>query len=360
MLLKASRVAILVSLGIATFTYGSVGKHVTVRVEGKPVSVQTSAATVGDALSRAGIDVGPLDTVRPSPVSSIREGTTIDVQRAKPVTVLLDGKARTVMVTGLTVQQVLQQLAVRGQMADAVTPPRGARVEPGMTIIYSRAIGLIVVHDDQRQRVVTNAKTVGAVVRELGIKLGAHDMLVPPASARPTQGMTIQILRVGVRHEVVRSRMHYSTVLRRDRNLDYGTHKVIQNGRDGLRLIRYESRYVQGHKATRRIIGSQWLTTPIPRIIAIGAKYANCSCKSGTQTGGASWYGEANGMTAAHKTLPFGTVVRVENMANHKVISVTIRDRGPYVAGRVIDLSDEAFRRLAPLGSGVIKVRISW
>ena len=63
-------------------------------------------------------------------------------------------------------------------------------------------------------------------------------------------------------------------------------------------------------------------------------------------------------MTAAHKTLPFGTRVRVTNPSNGKVVEVVINDRGPFVAGRVIDLSSAAFTQLESLSRGVIDVTV--
>ena len=75
------------------------------------------------------------------------------------------------------------------------------------------------------------------------------------------------------------------------------------------------------------------------------------------QSGGASWYGSGrktangerfnpNGMTAAHRSLPFGTRVRVENTRNGRSVVVRINDRGPFVRGRVIDLARGPARAL--------------
>jgi rare lipoprotein A len=91
--------------------------------------------------------------------------------------------------------------------------------------------------------------------------------------------------------------------------------------------------------------------------------------------GGASWYGgngdgfhgrrTASGVTfntysmmAAHKSLPFGTRVRVTNVANGKQVVVKILDRGPYIGGRVIDLSKAAAQLLGMMGTGVARVRV--
>lgn len=64
-------------------------------------------------------------------------------------------------------------------------------------------------------------------------------------------------------------------------------------------------------------------------------------------------------MTAAHKTLPFGSEVKVTNSNNGKSVTVRINDRGPFVKGRIIDLSRAAFSQIADLNKGVVKVEIS-
>jgi rare lipoprotein A len=90
------------------------------------------------------------------------------------------------------------------------------------------------------------------------------------------------------------------------------------------------------------------------------------------QTGFASWYGSdfkgrktASGehydpekITAAHRTLPFGTVVRVINLRNNKSVTVRITNRGPFVRSRIIDVSRAAARQLNMMKSGVTRVRI--
>lgn len=64
-------------------------------------------------------------------------------------------------------------------------------------------------------------------------------------------------------------------------------------------------------------------------------------------------------LTAAHRTLPFGTWVRVENLSNKQTVEVRIQDRGPFVSGRIIDLSKAGARTIAMLGPGTAKVRLT-
>lgn len=91
------------------------------------------------------------------------------------------------------------------------------------------------------------------------------------------------------------------------------------------------------------------------------------------ETGMASYYGgkfigrptasgeifDATKLTAAHKKLPFGTKVKVTNLSNNKSVIVRINDRGPFVAGRIIDLSEAAAKKIDMISKGVVKVTIA-
>ena len=95
-----------------------------------------------------------------------------------------------------------------------------------------------------------------------------------------------------------------------------------------------------------------------------------------TETGLASYYGAGDGyngrktangeifnknkLTAAHKTLPFGTIVKVKNLQNGKTIKVRINDRGPFVKGRIIDLSEKAAKKIDMVKQGVGQVKLRY
>lgn len=93
---------------------------------------------------------------------------------------------------------------------------------------------------------------------------------------------------------------------------------------------------------------------------------------SNIQVGVASWYGAAfqgyptasgppfdmNAMTCAHRFLPLGTWIRVTDLVNYKSVTLKVNDRGPYVYGRVLDVSRAAARHLGFLAAGLAPVRI--
>lgn len=94
--------------------------------------------------------------------------------------------------------------------------------------------------------------------------------------------------------------------------------------------------------------------------------------KGYTEEGKASYYSRklqgrkmANGepyrkgkLTAAHKTLPFGTKIKVTNLQTNKTVKVKITDRGPFVKGRVVDLSEAAARKIGSVKEGVVPVKL--
>ena len=132
-------------------------------------------------------------------------------------------------------------------------------------------------------------------------------------------------------------------------------------------------RVVQGNLPSRRL-------RALPRAGPLGALLllllAGCARNVRTEApaeeGEASWYGPglygrktASGevlrpgtLTAAHRTLPFGTCLRVVNLENGRAVQVRVNDRGPYAAGRILDVSETAANALGMRGRGVTRVRL--
>ncbi|TKK66582.1 septal ring lytic transglycosylase RlpA family protein [Ilyomonas limi] len=98
------------------------------------------------------------------------------------------------------------------------------------------------------------------------------------------------------------------------------------------------------------------------------------ACKTVKENGVASFYADKfngrktasgavfrqNKLTAAHRTLPFGTKVKVKNLSNGQTVKVVINDRGPFVQGRTIDLSKKAAQKLGILRQGVAPVILKY
>jgi rare lipoprotein A len=118
---------------------------------------------------------------------------------------------------------------------------------------------------------------------------------------------------------------------------------------------------------------TRWLVLIALAIAACGAPPKKTTGQHGVQTGMATWYGgghhggptasgerfNKNAMTAAHRTLPMGTRVRVTNERNGRSVIVRINDRGPFGnKRRIIDVSEGAARKLGMIEAGVVPVRV--
>jgi len=124
----------------------------------------------------------------------------------------------------------------------------------------------------------------------------------------------------------------------------------------------------------KTIVRLAWLSCGIGVAMMVGCASAPTPApeSTGGEVGVASYYADRfhgrrtasgerydrNAYTAAHRRLPFGTHVQVINLNNGNTVDVRINDRGPFVKGRVIDLSYAAAKKLGMLRKGVVKVRI--
>ena len=328
------------------------------------MSITTFAGSVRELLDGYGVPLGPHDRVAPGTDARVSDGMAIRVMHAKEITVVLNGRSRTVYVTGPRVEDVLEHINVRLRQGDVVEPSRSARIEEGDVIVFREAVQVRVLIDGQDRRVITNAPSIAYLLDSMGVVLDKRDRVVPSAVSELDSGMRIRVVRVEVRRVTEQAAIPYGTnVIYSDRLLQ-GQRQVERAGVSGLEELTYKMRLEDGVEVSKQLIERRVLSEPVNQTLVIGTREPN------VQWGIASWYdwdgrsapcgGRLSGFYAAHRTLPCGTQVTVLNTSNGRAVTVVIRDRGPWVGGRIIDLSDEAFSRIAPLGAGTIRVRITW
>jgi rare lipoprotein A len=139
---------------------------------------------------------------------------------------------------------------------------------------------------------------------------------------------------------------------------------TVVSQKSGLRAVRQAS-LDQDRSAssmmTRRVAAVRKHTPPASRSAAGSSKMASHGVASfyseGTKTASGEKF-NALEMTAAHPTLPFGTKLRVTNLSSGRSVTVRVNDRGPYVHGRIVDVSYSAADALGMVGKGVAKVKL--
>jgi hypothetical protein len=257
-----------------------------------------------------------------------------------------------------------------------------------------------VTSDGSSRDVFVAAGTVGELLAGLGIALDADDEVTPPVGAAP--GRAVTVVRVDVSRVTEERAVPTPKERRDDPTLERGATRVEADGSPGRERVVFEVVRRDGRITAKRQISIETVIPASPRVVIVGrgggrgaptdddedvplklriargeadgattepgapadrrrvAAPAGPSGPGGQQEGGASWYRYKAG-TCAHRTLPKGTVVKVTNVASGKTASCTVADRGPFIAGRIIDLDRTVFLAVADSpGQGVIRVRIEW
>jgi uncharacterized protein YabE (DUF348 family) len=349
----------------------AMASDVILSVDGQQSTVRTLAPTVGQVLAQKGINVGEHDTVVPSQAAKVVEGTEISVRYGRPITVTIDGTESTMWTTATTVDEALGLFGIDS----------GAKISTSRSTVISRegiAFGVssprnVTVAVDGATKPVTAIGTVLDALNAAGVTLGTHDEVTPDLSVALGDSLAITVVRVELRTVSKTVAFPFTTTTQNDATLAAGTKKVQAAGVNGTATETWQQTVRDGAVASEVRVSSVITTAAQAQVTVVGTKAAASTTAPPTtpvapatgNTCGVSWYasgsrtanGEAfnpDGLTAASKTLPFNTMVKVTNPANGKSVVVRINDRGPYVAGRCLDLARGAFSQIASLGTGAI------
>ncbi|MFB4279201.1 MULTISPECIES: ubiquitin-like domain-containing protein [unclassified Nonomuraea] len=168
-------------------------KEVIVVVDGERTPVRAFGGTVAEVLADAGVPVEYGDVVRPSSQEAVADGTTIEVRRARPLTLTLDGRTSTHLVTATNVGDALAELDIT-PAAGKLSAPRGDAVPlEGMELtVYTRR-KVYVVAGTTRLTSRTTARTVREVLRQKRIGLRRGYQVSPPLGSFPKDGTVITV-----------------------------------------------------------------------------------------------------------------------------------------------------------------------
>jgi uncharacterized protein YabE (DUF348 family) len=261
------------ALVAGTTAFVSLDKHVTISVDGQVTQVKTYAASVDGVLHRAGIAVGPHDSLTPAAQTKVHDGTTIAIARGRLLTLTIDGVTHQAWVTGDNVDEVLQQAGLRIPQAADVSVDRDARVPlTGMRIAINLPHLVEVRVDGTVHSIVSAQTTLQGVLNEAGIEVNPADQVSTDLQTRPYDGLYVIILRISTGQELVSSEIPFTSNTVRDPTLLVGTQKVTQVGKVGTVVATYQVGYVDGTQTTKSLTGQQETVAPVPQINTIGTK----------------------------------------------------------------------------------------
>jgi uncharacterized protein YabE (DUF348 family) len=257
-----------------TVGYASIGKQVTLNVDGKVQHVSATGDTVGDVLHDQGISLNRHDEVAPSIDQPVNDGTTIAVRYGKPLKLDVNGDTTTYWVTATDVGGALQEIDRSFDRA-RLSVSRGAGItRDGLRITVATPRRLTFVIGGHRAvHKTVPAYTVAQALKEMHLTLGKHDVVRPGLHHRLHAGDKVVLDRVRVvRKHVSGEAVPFSTISHDDSSMLQGHSTVVRPGHDGLRNVTYRITFRNGHLVTRQVLSQHVLREAVAQIERVGTK----------------------------------------------------------------------------------------
>lgn len=245
------------------------GSSVTLMVGAQRIRLRSEASTVGALLAARHVHLGTGDTVTPSRGTALADGIHVDVNRAFPVSVDLDGKVRTIRTTATSAAALGRQLKLGKLVAVRGNP---GRLEAGASVQFrTRRAGTIEV-DGQTIRFDSPSLTVAEILDKYHVTLVGDDFVTPAADTRLTDGTDVVVSRVGAQTTQTTEPFAFDEVQQPDPNLPIGQTREVQPGKDGVYTVTHRQKVENGAVLDDQIVSKVPTTPSQPHIVAYGTK----------------------------------------------------------------------------------------
>jgi resuscitation-promoting factor RpfB len=265
---------LLVLCGLVAGLVAFVGnnKTITLNVDGQASSVQSFGGTVEQVVKSANLELKPGDRVSPSLDATVQNGTVININQAKEVKVSLDGAEKTVNTTAQDVEDLVTELGVAS--ASSVSAPKDATLSlAGSYVSISTPKTVSIVVDGKVNTATTTAPTVGKVLEDSGVTLGANDRTSQPANANVVNNMVIKVSRVDTSQTAVTSEdVPFQTETADNADMLKGEKEVTQAGAAGKLERTFKLVLVDGREASRTLVSENVALQPVTEKVTVGTK----------------------------------------------------------------------------------------
>ncbi len=247
---------------------------VAVVVDGEEHQLQTYAATVGDVLEELEVEVEPVDEVSPSLDASVEDGIEIEVARAVTVDVHVDGEHVE------TVEEPVGSVAGALDAVDLDVREEGALITPGWTepiedgdvIDVRLPADVELTADGDTDQFETHMADVEALLLDADVHVGDDDVVIPASDTPLHEVDEVLVQRVETDEVVEEIVLERDEVRQETGDLEQGTTRVDDEGRDGLRHDTYRLELVDGEEADRELVDQEVVTEPRDRVVLVGTR----------------------------------------------------------------------------------------
>jgi uncharacterized protein YabE (DUF348 family) len=259
------------------------GSEVTLMVDGSRQQLRSEAGSVGKLLSAEHVHLAAGDVVVPSAKSGLHDGLHVDVLRAFPVTVDVDGTVRTVRTVETSADKLAKQLKL-GKLTAVRNDP--GRLAAGSSVVFRTRVSGSLKIDNQLVTFDSPSRTVNELLDSYNVKLVGDDYVVPAAATVLHDGDTVTVVRVNAETTQTTKPIEFDTVQQADPTLPIGQTRVIQDGQDGSMTVTWRQLVENGAKGDKQIVSEVPTVEPTAKIIGYGT-YADphwdelAQCESG-------------------------------------------------------------------------------
>ena len=297
----------------------------------------------------------------------------------KSVVLIVDGEPEALVTRARNVGEVLEEQGLYVRDSDILLPDAETALARDMEINLQRAVPIFVEVDGVNRLVYSAAGKVGDLLGEIGVIIGGDDRVKPGLTASLDHGDKIAITRVKTEFITEEVSIPYETEQQNDSSLTRGRRNVAVEGKPGTLIRTYELVFADGQEEERILVDEERAEEPVNRVVRVGTKVdepivtASRSGRVGdVLTGAATWYGpgfdgnrtasgeifDQNALTAAFPSMAMiGKSLRVTNTSNGRTVVVRVNDYGPS-SGAIIDLSKAAAEAIGMISAGRVNVKV--
>lgn len=194
------------------------------------------------------------------------------IRRAIPITLVDDGIPVTIYTTARTVGEALYEAGIILYAGDIISPGLDTPASPGLKVYVTRSRAAEIAVDNRLIRTRTLARTVAELLAQEKLVLAGRDYTIPPPDSPVFNGIKVKVIRVKEETFIQEEPIPYETVWKPDDSMELDTRMVIQEGKEGILRKRYRVIYENGEKKEQKL-EDQWVAKPpVTRVIAYGTK----------------------------------------------------------------------------------------
>lgn len=288
----------------------SMMKNITIVIDGKEQVVSTFKDTVEEVLEENGITIAEKDKLSKNTNETLGKKDMIQIDRAVPVQVSIDGTVTSYLTPEKTVGAFFETENIAVMEKDKVSASLEDEVVSGMKVNIDRAVGVTLIADGSEVTYLTPEKTVGAFFTAENVVVNELDKVSSSMEDAVSNGMAITIVRVTTEVVEENQSIAFAVQEKKDSTMDKGKTVVKQEGVKGERLVTKKLTFEDGVQVAEEVLSTEVLKEAVDKIVHVGTKNTTVYAKKPS----ASSINASRG-TAVPSSLNYSSSFRVEATA---------------------------------------------